>query len=87
MSVGVDPVASPELIPLNRLRSGQWAIVEQVTGLPEQVRRLEELGFRDGISVEVVQSGSPCIVRLGTKKMCFRSAEVLGILVRTGDSS
>ena len=84
MSVGISPT---ELVPLNRLAIGQQATVGQVMGLPEQVRRLEELGFRDGTPVEVVQSGSPCIVQLGTRKMCFRAADVLGVLVRIGAAS
>ena len=69
------------LIPLSALRSGQVAEVRQVAGRPEQVRRLEELGLRDGAQLEMVRSGSPCIVRLGTSTLCFRSGELLAVMV------
>ena len=41
------------------------AEMRQVAGRPEQVRRLEELGLRDGAELEMVRGGSPCIVRVG----------------------
>lgn len=75
-----------ELIPLNHLVAGQEAEVGQLEGRPEQVHRLEELGLRGGTTIEMVQPGSPCIVRLGTQKLCFRSGEMLGVLVRPGVS-
>jgi Fe2+ transport system protein FeoA len=73
-----------DLLPLERLRVGQPARVGQVVGQAENVRRLRELGFRDGESVEIVQAGRPCIVQLGSKRMCFRAAEMLGVLVQLG---
>ncbi len=71
-------------IPLSMLRPGQSAAVEQVVGRPEQVQRLEELGIRSGETIEVVKAGSPCILRLGTKRLCFREADLLQVLVTTG---
>ncbi|HUS38087.1 MAG: FeoA domain-containing protein [Pirellulales bacterium] len=73
-----------DLLPLDRLSAGQPARVGQIVGQPEQVRRLRELGFRDGEPVEIIQAGSPCIVQLGSKRMCFRAAEMLGVLVQLG---
>ena len=73
-----------QIIPLNMLRPGNSAIVDQVVGRPEQVQRLEELGIRSGETIEVVQAGSPCILRLGTKRLCFREADLLQVLVTTG---
>ncbi len=74
-----------ELIPLNLLSPGQSADVGQVVGMPEHVQRLEELGLRGGAKVEMIQSGSPCIIRLAGHKLCFRSDdEMLRILVRRG---
>jgi Fe2+ transport system protein FeoA len=57
------------------------AEIAQVVGSPEQVRRLEELGVRGGVPLEVVQGGSPCIVRVGGTKLCFRHDELLRVLV------
>ena len=72
-----------ELIPLNLLRSGQTARIGHVTGRPEQVHRLEELGLRGGTQIEMVQAGTPCIIRLaGHRQLCFRADDLLRVLVR-----
>jgi ferrous iron transport protein A len=72
-----------ELLPITALLSGQIAEVRELVGRPEQLRRLEELGVRSGMIVEVVQSGSPCIVRVGGTKLCFREGEMCSVLVAT----
>lgn len=71
-----------EQVPLNMLRVGQKALVSQIMGLPEQVKRLAELGIRDGAPVRVVQSGSPCIIQLDNQRLCFRDCDLLSVLVR-----
>jgi Fe2+ transport system protein FeoA len=76
-----------ELIPLNMLAPGQSGEVDQVTGPPDDVHRLEELGLRGGVAVEMIQNGSPCIIRLAGHKLCFRSDELLSVLVRCGAAS
>jgi len=58
-----------------------------VTGQPEQIHRLEELGLRGGAAIEMVQTGSPCIIRLAGNKLCFRGDEVMRVLVRRGAAS
>ncbi|HEV3136337.1 MAG TPA: FeoA family protein [Pirellulales bacterium] len=73
-----------DLVPLHFLAPGQSANISQVTGRPDQVHRLEELGLRDGAAIEMVQSGSPCIIRLAGQKLCFRADELLRVLVRRG---
>ena len=70
-----------ELIPLQHLRRGQSAEVVQVLGRPEQVHRLQELGLRGGTHVQMVQPGSPCIIKLSGHSLCFRAAELLRVLV------
>ncbi len=76
-----------DLIPLSLLRTGQSAQVDQVLGLPDEVHRLEELGLRGGAAIEMVQSGSPCIIRLAGHKLCFRADELLSVMVRRGAAS
>ncbi len=75
------------VIPLHCLRSGETASVETVCGEPAQVYRLRELGLQDGREIEMLQSGSPCIIRLGGQRLCFRADELTNILVRTGAGS
>ena len=72
-----------ELIPLSTLRAGQVAEIRQIVGQPEHVRRLEELGLRDGVRLEMIRSGSPCIVRVAGTKLCFRDGEMLSVIVAT----
>jgi Fe2+ transport system protein FeoA len=73
----------PELVPLHTLRSGQIAEVGQLLGTPEQIRRLEELGFRAGARLEIIRSGAPCIVRVQGSKLCFRDDDSVRVMVRT----
>ncbi len=82
--------AMQPFIPLSTLHPGQSALVHQVVGHANQVRRLEEMGIRSGVKVEVVRKGSPCIVRLGGdpqkkaqagSKLCFRDGELLQVMV------
>lgn len=75
------------LLPLVQLEPGQRAQISQLMGLPDQVHRLEELGLRAGSTVEMVQPGSPCIIRLDGSKLCFRENEAFSVLVRAGDVS
>ena len=76
-----------DLIPLRLLAVGQRAEIQAVVGLPDQTRRLHELGFRQGVHVQVLQSGSPCIVRLDQSKICFRDSEASSIFVRSEASA
>ena len=76
-----------ELLPLHMLPPGSRALIGQLVGPPEDVHRLEEMGLRVGEPVEMVQTGSPCIIKLGGSKLCFRDNETLGVLVQTGDAA
>jgi ferrous iron transport protein A len=70
-----------DMIPLAMLPIGDVGEIVEVLGDENDVKRMSELGLRKGSLVEVVQSGSPCIVRFGETKMCFRDSELLKILV------
>lgn len=76
-----------DLIPLSLLAPGQSALVDRIIGRPDEVHRLEELGLRGGTAIEMVQCGSPCIIRLAGHKLCFRADELLSVLVRCGAAS
>jgi len=71
-----------DLIPLQLLPAGQAARIDQLLGAPADVHRLQEMGLRAGASVEMVQPGSPCIVRLEGSKVCLRDANLFQILVQ-----
>jgi Fe2+ transport system protein FeoA len=69
------------------MASGEVGRVEQLLGDTEDVRRLEEMGIRRGEVVEMLQPGSPCIIRLGGSRLCLRQAENLGVMVTTTSTS
>jgi Fe2+ transport system protein FeoA len=75
------------LVPLAALLGGESGVVEEVLGQAADVLRLQELGIRTGQTVEVLQAGSPCIVRIAGNKLCFREGEACEVLVRLGPSS
>ena len=76
-----------DLLPLHLLPPGSRALIGQLVGGADDVHRLEELGMRVGVQVEMVQAGSPCIIKLGGAKLCFRDNESLGVLVRMGGAA
>ncbi|MBI1246584.1 hypothetical protein GC197_01925 [bacterium] len=70
-------------IPLSMVRSGSIVRISQIVGGCDDVKRMAELGLQNGTEVEMVQSGSPCIVRVGQCKLCFRQSDILNILVNS----
>ena len=72
----------PDNIPLNLLSPGDTAFVSDLLGCADTIHRFEELGLRGGAQIEMLQSGSPCIIRLGGNKLCFRADELMRVLVR-----
>lgn len=72
----------PDLIPLQLLPAGHRGCIDQLVGDAESVHRLSEMGLRRGIDVEMVQPGSPCIVKLLGSNLCIRDANLFQVLVR-----
>lgn len=71
-------------LPLHILNPGERASIDQLLGPPAEVQRLEELGLRVGRTIEMIQPGTPCIVRLEGAKLCVRHGQDCHILVRPG---
>jgi Fe2+ transport system protein FeoA len=69
-------------LPVELLCPGEWADVTEVTGAPIWVGRMAELGVRIGSRVQVLQPGSPCLLRVGGARLSLRSDEGSQILVR-----
>ena len=76
-----------DLVPLLHMTAGTSAEIGQLVGNPHEIHRLEELGLRSGAKIEMVRSGSPCIIRLAESKLCFRPSEAMGVLVRIDKAS
>jgi Fe2+ transport system protein FeoA len=70
------------LLPLELLNTGEWADVADVSGEPAWVCRMAELGLRAGCRFQVLQAGSPCLLRVGGGRLSLRPDDRLQILVR-----
>ena len=77
----------PDNIPLSLLSPGATGYVSDMSGCPETIHRLQELGLRGGTQIEMLQPGSPCIIRLAGHKLCFRSDDLMSVFVRPGLAS
>jgi Fe2+ transport system protein FeoA len=71
-----------DLVPLGGLRRGQRARIDAVQGPPEWVKRLREMGLRDGVEVRMLRQGPTCMIRLGYQTLCVRCNESTRVLVR-----
>lgn len=69
------------VLPLECLRPGEWAEVCDVTGEPDWIHRLAELGVRIGSRVQMLRSGSPCLVQVGGSRFSLRSEHIAQVLV------
>ena len=69
------------LVPLSSLRSGQQGLVKAVLGDVDLSHRLREIGFCDGVCVEMIRSGRPCIVGVGGLRLGIRCDELASVLV------
>ncbi|MBN1851913.1 MAG: ferrous iron transport protein A [Pirellulales bacterium] len=72
----------PNLLPIHVLMTGQTGSVQKIIGNANVVHRLAELGIRSGARLEIVQHGSPCIIRLNDSKYCFRDTDSINVLVQ-----
>lgn len=73
--------SSSVLIPLERLASGQRAVVQRIEGRAADAHRLAEFGLRLGTTIEMFRPGKTCILRLGGSKVCVRANGSITIFV------
>lgn len=70
------------IMPLEMLRSGEWADIEEVLGEPGWIGRLAELGIRSGNRLRVLTSGTPCLLQINGSRLSWRGEMGTQILVR-----
>ncbi len=75
-----------EIIPLRMLRPGDRASIDLISGQPDEVQRMEELGLSAGNEIEVLQQGCPCIVRCRGAKYCLRGNDCSCVWVRVNQN-
>ncbi len=70
------------VLPLELLRAGERAEIADVLGEPGWVTRMAELGLRVGSHLQMLRSGSPCLLEVGNSRLSLRGDHRLQILVR-----
>jgi len=70
------------VLPLELIRAGEWAEIEDIAGEPTWVSRMAELGVRVGCRLQVLRQGKPCLLRIGSSRLSFRDESGMHILVR-----
>jgi Fe2+ transport system protein FeoA len=73
---------SEMVLPLELLRSGDCAVIEDVQGEPCWIGRMAEMGIRNGCLLQMLQPGSPCLLNVGGCRLCLRGEESMRIMVR-----
>jgi len=69
------------MLPLELIGAGEWAEVADVHGDAAAVGRMAELGLRAGSRVQVLRSGSPCLVLVGGSRLSIRGDQTIQVLV------
>lgn len=73
---------------LEDLQPGRVGRVEKIEGCPRTVRRLHELGLREGAVVEILQPGPTMIVRVNNhQKLWLRRCQGIRIHVNCHDGT
>jgi ferrous iron transport protein A len=70
------------MLPLDILTTGECAEIVEVHGEPDWIKRMGELGIHSGSRLQMIRSGSPCLLRVGNTRLCLRSDLAQHILVR-----
>lgn len=69
------------VVPLEMLRTGEQGRVCEVDGSPDFVHRLQEMGLREGVTITMLRSGSPCILDINQHRLSFRADDLATVLV------
>jgi Fe2+ transport system protein FeoA len=75
----MDAVETPMC--LGQLARGQFAVVENLLGCPENCERLAAMGFCAGALIRMVCPGSPCAVQVGQCRLTLRGSHLDAIQV------
>jgi ferrous iron transport protein A len=70
------------MLPLDLLATGEWAEVVEVHGEADWIKRMGEMGVHGGSRLQMIRSGSPCLLRVGNTRLCLRGDLATQILVR-----
>lgn len=74
------------ILPLEMLQAGERGKISELHGRPEVVHRLQEMGLREGATVEMVRPGSPCILTVDHHRFSVRLDEAATVFVELHSS-
>lgn len=77
---GAEP--SGDVMSLKSLRAGQSGQITELTGEPDLIHRLREIGLQEGLVVRMLQPGNPSMIRLAGRKLGFRADGAAHVMVR-----
>ncbi|MFO0955867.1 MAG: FeoA family protein [Isosphaeraceae bacterium] len=75
-------VPPADVMSLKSLRAGQSGQIIELTGDPDLIHRLREIGLQEGLVVRMLQPGNPCMIRLAGRKLGFRADGAAHVMVR-----
>lgn len=75
-----------QVVPLQLLQTGETGRITEIDGDILFVRRLDEMGFRSGVDIRMVQPGEPCIVAFDHQRLSFRGEDDAVVLVEVARS-
>jgi ferrous iron transport protein A len=70
-----------QVVSLELLKAGERGRICDLAGSPDFVHRLQEMGLREGATVEMVRPGSPCILAVDHHRFSLRLDELATVLV------
>lgn len=69
------------MVPLDFLQDGECGEFIEVTGDPDWIQRMAEVGICVGRTVRVLRQGSPCLIEVGGTRVSVRGEYTMQILV------
>ncbi len=80
----MNPLTAHRLIPLELMQTGESGVVFDVEGSESVAHRLSEMGISKGVTIQMVKSGSPCIVAISNHRLSLRIDDSVQVLVEVG---
>ena len=76
-----EPEVTMLVVPLEMMTTGEQGRIHALDGSPEFVIRLQEMGLREGVPVQMVRAGSPCILSVNDQRLSLRFEDSTTVLV------
>jgi ferrous iron transport protein A len=75
------------IVALESLAVGEGGRITDISGDPNFVTRLNEMGLRVGTALRMIRSGRPCLIAVDHQRLSFRTEDNVLILVELCDDA